>query len=89
MLDLLRGLGLFGRGGDRPEHLRWKVLSSYCGLHSVPDGIREFFGPLADSRSGDADGFGGGRHCAAEQLNGLFLVHAADVSALTVRAQAH
>lgn len=87
MLDLLHGLGLCG-GDNRPDHLRGEVLASYRSLNSVPNGIGEFIGPLTDSRSGDADCFGGGRHCAAEQLYGLFLVHAADVSALTASAQA-
>lgn len=74
--------------GNRPDHLRGEVLASYRSLNSIPNGVWEFVWPLTDGRSGDADCFGGGRHCAAEQLNGLFLVHAADVSALTARAQA-
>lgn len=72
----VHGSALLLRGGWLgADQFGRQVPASDGGLDSVTDGVGELFRPLTDSRSRNADCFGGGCHGAPEQVNGLRFVH--------------
>lgn len=74
------GLGCDARGCGfcrdvSPDEFGGEVSPCEGRENSVGKPRREFVGPLTDCGLADANGFGGGCHSAAQELNGFGLVH--------------